>query len=66
MTDHEHTPNPGPTLWIRGGVLVGIGAASFWVMDEWDVAVRVLFGGLALLAAGMLSVGAVQLWRARR
>lgn len=66
MTDHEHTPNPGPTLWIMGGVLVGIGAASFWVMDEWDVAVRVLFGGLALLAAGMLSVGAVQLWRARR
>ena len=66
MTDHEHTPNPGPTLWIMGGVLVGIGAASFWVMDEWDAVASVLASGSALLAVLMLAVGAVQLWRARR
>ena len=66
MTDHQNTPNPGPAVWVVGGVLVGIGAASFLVMDVWDAAAAVLASGSALLAVLMLAVGVVQLWRGRR
>ena len=71
MPNDEHTPNPGPSLWIGGGVLAGIGSASLAAIARlpeggWDVFITTLMVGLGLLALVFVCVGVAGLRRARR